>query len=256
MPDTAERNLIDVPLYTPVDVARYLRAPVWLVLCARRGWFLPHPEMFCRWFGEGRDLVGMSDDLPDIPDLQERWSFRQAADLYVRSFAVETLLSLAREEETSRSTVLRDAAWAVFRSHLRVPMFFNKEGSNEGSLTHLPSACAASLTDGERGLLEKKLHLCLGRFDLDGNEPQRLYPFSRVPVEDSPRVVVMDPSIRFGRPTVAGHGTPVDILLERYQAGDSLADLADDYGLSTQEVEEVLRYESKPVPLFFPLECC
>jgi hypothetical protein len=27
--ETTEKNLINVPLYTPIDVARYLRAPVW-----------------------------------------------------------------------------------------------------------------------------------------------------------------------------------------------------------------------------------
>jgi uncharacterized protein (DUF433 family) len=122
-------------------------------------------------------------------------------------------------------------------------------------VARLVGAWGGSLTDEERGALEKKLTLCLGRFDTAGGNPERLYPFSRVPVEGSLRVVVMDPAIRFGRPTVAGHGTPTDILFERHQAGDSVADLADDYGLSAQEVEEAIRYEARPTPFLVPFFC-
>ncbi len=65
--------------------------------------------------------------------------------------------------------------------------------------------------------------------------------------------MVMDPRIRFGRPTVVAHGTPTDILLERHQAGDSIAELADDYGIPAAEVEEAIRFEAMAPSLLFPL---
>jgi uncharacterized protein (DUF433 family) len=250
--ETAGKSLIDVPLYTPLDVARYLRAPVWLVIAAWRGRVPPHSEMFFPWFERGPRYIGADGDLPDFSEIRERWSFRQTADLYVRLFAVENLMGMAREEDRGRAEILAEASWGVFRGHLRVPVFFAPQGSAGDGVGRLIAACGDRLTDGERGALEKKLLLCLGRFDMDGNDPERLYPFSRVPVEGSPKVVVMDPAIRFGRPTVARHGTPTDMLLERHQAGDSMVDLANDYSLSAQEVEEVIRYEAKPLPLLFP----
>jgi uncharacterized protein (DUF433 family) len=84
----------------------------------------------------------------------------------------------------------------------------------------------------------------------------RLYPFSRVPAEGSPRAIVMDPRIRFGRPTIAGQGVPTDILFERHQAGDSLGVLADDYGIPAAEIEEAIRYEAMPVSPGFPFFGC
>lgn len=245
MAETAEKKLIDVPLYTPLDVARYLRAPGWLVIWAWRG-RVPHPVM-------GPLFLEADGDLPDFLEIRERWSFRQTADLYVRLFAVETLIGLAREDR-DRAEVLSQAAWSVFQRDLPGSVFFGTGRSAKDGIGRVVEVCGNRLTEQERIALEKNLLLCLGRFDMAGTDPERLYPFSRVPVAGSPRVVVMDPAIRFGRPTVAGHGTPTDMLFERHQAGDSIAELADDYGLSAQEVEEAIRYEAKPLPLF-PFFC-
>jgi uncharacterized protein (DUF433 family) len=108
------------------------------------------------------------------------------------------------------------------------------------------------LNNEERRWLENKLLLCLARFDLDGGAPTRLFPFSRTPAEGSPRAIVIDPRIRFGRPTVARHGTPTDILFERHQAGDSITEMADDYGIPAADVEEAIRFEAKSSWLLFP----
>ena len=54
--------------------------------------------------------------------------------------------------------------------------------------------------------------LRLGRVEAREGIPIRLAPFSRGPTEDAPQVVVVDPRVRFGRPTIAGHGLPTDIL--------------------------------------------
>jgi uncharacterized protein (DUF433 family) len=84
--------------------------------------------------------------------------------------------------------------------------------------------------------------------------PIRIYPFSRDPPERSPRIVALDPRIRFGRPMLAERGVPTDILFERYQAGDAVAELAEDYDLTPPEVEEAIRYEALPPSprLLFP----
>jgi uncharacterized protein (DUF433 family) len=249
----AEHNLVDVPLYTPLDVARYLRAPVWLILAMWRGRIPPHPEMLFYWL-EGRPVrFERDEDLADIPELRDRWPFRQLADLYVRLFAVESLLERARSErkEGGRAEALAEAAWRLLRDNLPVPVFFGPAPPEEG-ISRMLQSCRNQLAEEEGRWLEKRLLLCLGRIDMEGGAPSRLYPFSRVPAEGSPRTVVMDPRIRFGRPTLAGHGTPTDILLERHQAGDSIADLADDYGLLAAEVEEAIRYEAIPLSILFP----
>ena len=78
--------------------------------------------------------------------------------------------------------------------------------------------------------------------------PVKLYPFTRdsetgAHVSD-PRVVVMNPAVSFGRPTIAGTGVPVSSVYERYKAGDSVADLARDLRLEVSAIEEAIRCEA------------
>jgi uncharacterized protein (DUF433 family) len=71
----------------------------------------------------------------------------------------------------------------------------------------------------------------------------RLYPFTRQNGLDQPRIIVIDPLISFGRPTIAGTGVTTSILAERYKACDSMDALADDYGCQRAQVEEAIRCE-------------
>jgi uncharacterized protein (DUF433 family) len=79
--------------------------------------------------------------------------------------------------------------------------------------------------------------------------PIKLYPFTRdtqaeaAPASD-PRVVVMSPTISSGRPVIAGTGIPVSSIYERYKAGDSVADLAQNFRLETSDIEEAIRCEA------------
>ena len=70
-----------------------------------------------------------------------------------------------------------------------------------------------------------------------------LFPFTRVRLEESPRIVFMDPRFAFGRPVVSRKRIPTSVLGERYQAGDSVDDLASDYGCPRLEIEEGIRCE-------------
>lgn len=74
--------------------------------------------------------------------------------------------------------------------------------------------------------------------------PIKLYPFTRKTVSDAePEPVEIDPRVAFGRPVLAGRGVPTAVLADRFKAGDSLADLAQDYDTSTQVIEEAIRCE-------------
>ncbi|MDP1768939.1 MAG: DUF433 domain-containing protein [Nitrospirota bacterium] len=74
--------------------------------------------------------------------------------------------------------------------------------------------------------------------------PVRLYPFTRKrDLQEEPRAVVIDPQVSFGRPVLAGTGIPTAVIAERYKAGESVDDLADDYGRRRLEIEEAIRCE-------------
>jgi uncharacterized protein (DUF433 family) len=71
----------------------------------------------------------------------------------------------------------------------------------------------------------------------------RLYPFTRKRESFEPKFVVMDPLVSFGRPVLAGTGVPTAVIADRYKAGESVDQLANDYGRERPEIEEAIRCE-------------
>jgi uncharacterized protein (DUF433 family) len=71
----------------------------------------------------------------------------------------------------------------------------------------------------------------------------RLYPFTRKRQLDEPKVIVIDPRISFGRPVLVGTGVRTAIVAERYKAGESIEELAEDYGRRRLDIEEAIRCE-------------
>jgi len=117
---------------------------------------------------------------------------------------------------------------------------------------------AAGLTDvinaSRHGQLAMRdligLHLRRVEWDADGFIA-RLYPFTRsrrTPAEEAaqPRVVTMDPRIEFGRPILKASAVPTAVIADRYKAGESVADLAEDYGEDPLNIEEAIRCELQP----------
>jgi uncharacterized protein (DUF433 family) len=84
--------------------------------------------------------------------------------------------------------------------------------------------------------------------DSKGN-PVRLFPYSRSSGQtaDQPKAIVIDPALSFGRPVLTGVAVPTDIIFDRFQAGDSLEDMALDYNVDEKEIEEALRFEQRRV---------
>jgi uncharacterized protein (DUF433 family) len=62
------------------------------------------------------------------------------------------------------------------------------------------------------------------------------------PHDDPRSPVVMTPDVRFGRPAVNGVST--DVIWEHDEAGEDLAEIADSFGLSQDEVRWALAYET------------
>ena len=73
----------------------------------------------------------------------------------------------------------------------------------------------------------------------------RLFPATRDVVTESPRIVVIDPGISFGRPIADRCGVKTATFAERFVAGESVRSLARDYDVRVSEVEEAIRYERR-----------
>jgi uncharacterized protein (DUF433 family) len=73
--------------------------------------------------------------------------------------------------------------------------------------------------------------------------PVRLYPWIPDPSVGPKRSVVIDPEVSFGRPVISIRGITTIVLADQFDAGASIEELADDYGLSPEAIEDALAFE-------------
>ncbi|HEY0191155.1 MAG TPA: DUF433 domain-containing protein [Kofleriaceae bacterium] len=96
-------------------------------------------------------------------------------------------------------------------------------------------------TQGGQQAIREVVDSSLQRVEVDDQQlPVRLYPWRREPTE--PRIIALDPRRAFGNPTVVGSSVQSETVIDRHRAGDSVAQLASDYGLSGDVIEGVLRW--------------
>lgn len=57
--------------------------------------------------------------------------------------------------------------------------------------------------------------------------------------------IVVDPAIRFGKPVIKGTRVPVDILVGKVAGGMSIDDVADEYGITSDDVRAALGYAAQ-----------
>ncbi len=254
MPETEpilDQNAVEVPLYTFLDAARYLHVPVWFVLSASDR-SPRHPMHYIERFWDDPEIrTQFPDDRSPVfrEDRVERISFHSLAALFVYSAVWRLLFS-----KKLRPMWYRDDAFRLFeivhqggRKAISETRIFTDP---DWVLDQTDRIFAQVEKTTDRAGLLKLIVLYQSRVASKNGVPVRLFPFSRDPVPDAPRTVVIDPEIRFGRPTVKG--APADVLAERWHAGDKSAELAEDYGLTTDEVDEALRFEATPILPAFP----
>lgn len=70
----------------------------------------------------------------------------------------------------------------------------------------------------------------------------RLYPFVVADAVDE-KPIVIDPQISFGRPVVEKAFVSTRAILERIDAGETVDDLARDYELSAEAIEDAVIFE-------------
>ncbi len=221
------QDLRELPAYGIPEAAHYLRIP----RATLRDWVL------------GRSYpteTGMTFSKPIIalPD-EDRHLLS-----FVNLVEAHVLDAIRREHKISLQKVRRalDYLTKHFRSkHPLADQNFETDGldlfiQKYGQLINLSQEGQLAI----RSLLEAHLR----RIDRDkAGLPVRLFPFTRKRQPEEPRAVVIDPYVSFGRPVLVGTGIATAIIAERYKAGESMDELADDYGRERLEIEEAIRCE-------------
>lgn len=73
--------------------------------------------------------------------------------------------------------------------------------------------------------------------------PVRLYPFTAGSTSSAARPITIAANVAFGRPVLVQGGISTSAIAERIDAGESVTDLAEDYDLNIDQIEEAVLYE-------------
>jgi uncharacterized protein (DUF433 family) len=73
--------------------------------------------------------------------------------------------------------------------------------------------------------------------------PIKLYPWIPDPLAGPRTSVLIDPRVSFGRPITAIRGITTAVLADQFDAGATIDELAEDYALPAQAIEDALAFE-------------
>ena len=100
-----------------------------------------------------------------------------------------------------------------------------------------------NLSEGGQLAIREVIETYLERVEHDREGlASRFYPFSRGDGRNAPKLIVIDPAIAFGRPVIAGSGVRASVVANFFNSGETIAELAEEYRLQTEQIEEAVRY--------------
>lgn len=105
----------------------------------------------------------------------------------------------------------------------------------------LVTECIKALLDHEAGSDRGKLKEVIDRhLECVGHDKSGWADSVRLPLGGDDHLVV-DPKIAFGRPMIIPGGARVEDIVDRFRAGDSIGEIAADFGVARAGVEEAVR---------------
>jgi len=228
MPKRDMDELRRTPAYTFVEAAHYLNVPVSTLSSWFKGQAYTHAGEIRRF-----EAVIRLDGKPG-----EGLSFLNLVEAHVLS-------AIRREHRISLQKVRRALDYVKRNLGMERPLTdarFETDGVD--LLVHELERLVNISRDGQLEI-EPLVRSYLKRIQRDpAGVPVKLYPFIRNSVSSSePAPVEINPQIAFGRPVLAGRGVPTAVLADRFKAGDTLSELAGDYDISTEVIEEAIRCE-------------
>ncbi len=102
-----------------------------------------------------------------------------------------------------------------------------------------------NLSKDEQILIPGVMELYLERIERDPKGLFKLYPFVMERTSNEPRLILINPAVGFGKPVIAGTGISTAVISSRFNARESVPDLASEYGVTPKQIEEAIRWEQR-----------
>jgi uncharacterized protein (DUF433 family) len=221
----AGRRPEDVPAYTLREAARLVSVP----RSTLRAWVMG--RTFPKRGGPGRSPRIIVPAVADGSFL----SFTNVVEAHVLS-------ALRKKHELELEAIRKAVRYVHEKLEVERPLAMEQFKTDGVSL--FVERFGALIDAGAEGQIAMRevLAAYLERIEYDRGRAIRFFPLHR---ESAPRLVVVDPRRAFGRPVIVGTSVPVVDIRARFDAGDGIEELARDYELSVDRIEEALRAAPK-----------
>lgn len=222
------RDPREIPAYRFADAASYLRIPKTTLRAWVKGTFYG--------MGVNRRFFKPVFSLPE-PDTSPYLSYINLVEAFVLS-------SLRRKHKIDLYKIRTAIESLQARFNSQHPLAEHVFQTNGVDLFVEEYGELINVGRGGQLAMKQVLEAYLTRVEHDpSGKAAKLYPFIRLLGAEQPRNVVIDPYVSFGKPVISGTGLPTRIVAERFKAGDSIPQIAANYGRKKEEIDDAIRYE-------------
>lgn len=225
--DVARKDDIrDRPAYTLAEAARYLKvAPATL-----RSWFVGRPYPRGQGTAHFKPLIRPAGNPPPILSF---WNLIEA----------HVLRSLRTDHGVKMDALRRAIDYSQKKLQIDRLLLSPELRTGAGKLLLERYGELIELSASGQVAMRRLFKEHLERVEWDKWQfPVRLYPAMGETFALN-RPIAIDAQVAFGRPVLAKRGITTGAIADRIDAGETVADLATDYDLSPEEIEEAVLYE-------------
>jgi uncharacterized protein (DUF433 family) len=222
-----DAGIYNAPAYAVADVARYVRMPIGTL----RSWI--NGRSYATQ--EGQQQIAPLIQRPD--PTQSELSFANLVEAHVLRVIRET-----HKIKLDRVRQALDYLSQEFQTeHPLIQHGFQTDGIDLfiDSMEKLVNVSrSGQLT------MRETLKLFLTRIEWDEQGiATRLFP--PIPAEENiTKILCIDPRISFGKPIIVGSGIPTASIVDLYEAGEEVEDIAHEFDCTIEQVSAAIRFES------------
>jgi uncharacterized protein (DUF433 family) len=211
-------GMMETPIYGVAEAAQYLRVPQnTLVYWVKGGGSVP-------------PLIKLASMEPS------RLSFSNLLECYMLS----SMRAIYDVRIPKVRKALTNLAKYVQHKHPLIEQAFQTD-RRDLFIEHLGSI--VNLSKHEQILMPGVMELYLERIERDPKGLFKLYPFVMERKPGEPKLIQINPAVGFGKPVISGTGISTAVVASRFNARESIDDLASEYGVEPRKIEEAIRWE-------------
>ena len=219
-------DIRDQPAYTLAEAARYLKvAPATL-----RSWVIGRPYPTGKGLARSKVLIRPASNPPPVLSF---WNLIEA----------HVLRSL-RTEHGVKMDALRRAIHSAQQSLKIDRLLLSSElRTDAGKLLLERYGELIELSASNQMAMRRMFNEHLARVEWDEWKfPVKLFPATTETLSAA-RPIAIDAQVAFGRPVIAKRGITTGAIADRIDSGETVDELAADYDLTADEIEEAVLYE-------------